>query len=169
MSADTAIQALKWITRPLDKLSAALASLLMGVIAILIIGQVVARYAFNSSIDLVLEVPRICFILIIYLAMPLAYREGMHVGMDLLSRLIPKKYLQFITRLTCLVVIAVIVQIIVLASDLMLQTWVQTMPTIDFPIGGFYAAVVYGSCHLLLHVFQSLIVGDFGQSAVMSE
>lgn len=141
----------------------------MGILTILIIAQVIARYAFNSSFDLVIEVPRISFIVIIYLAMPLAYRDGMHVGMDILSSIVPRKYIQTITRLTCLVMIGVIMQIIVLAFGLMFQTWEQYLPSINFPIGGFYAAIVFGSIHLLLHVFQTLIIGDFGQSTVMSE
>lgn len=169
LSQDLCLNILKRMARPFDVLATAVASIMMAILVTLIVAQVVARYGFNSSIDVVIEVPRIAFILIIYLAMPLAYREGMHVGMNFLTILLPSIYARAITRVMCIVMIGVIVQIIMLAYGLSQQTWDQYLPSIQFPSGAFYAVIVFSSIHLLFHVLQSLVLGSFGQSTAMSE
>lgn len=157
------------IARPIDRLSTFIVAVLMGIIAVLVFAQVVARYGFSSSFDAVQEIPRVSFILVVFLAMPLAYAKGMHVGMDLLSWIVPKTWYPAIARVVSIVMAVAMVLVIYFAILMSMRTWYQYLPSVDFPIGGFYAGVAYGAAHLLIHIARSFVEGHIEQTTTMAD
>lgn len=56
---------------------------------IMVFGNVVMRYAFNSGIQVSEEMSRYCFIWLTYLGAMVAMREGGHLGVDSLVKALP--------------------------------------------------------------------------------
>lgn len=58
----------------------------MVAMVIMVFGNVVLRYGFNSGIDISDEMSRYCFIWLTYIGAMLAMREGGHLGVDTLVK-----------------------------------------------------------------------------------
>lgn len=56
---------------------------------VMVFGNVVLRYGFNSGIDVSDELSRYCFIWLTYLGAMIAMREGGHLGVDTLIQHLP--------------------------------------------------------------------------------
>jgi TRAP-type C4-dicarboxylate transport system permease small subunit len=61
----------------------------MVAMVIMVFGNVVLRYGFNSGIDVSDEMSRYCFIWLTYLGAMIAMREGGHLGVDTLILRLP--------------------------------------------------------------------------------
>jgi TRAP-type transport system small permease protein len=61
----------------------------MGAMVVMVFGNVVLRYGFNSGIVVAEEMSRFCFIWLTYIGAMLAAREGGHLGVDTLVKWLP--------------------------------------------------------------------------------
>ncbi|MDP2257549.1 MAG: TRAP transporter small permease [Polaromonas sp.] len=61
----------------------------MVAMVVMVFGNVVLRYAFNSGLTVSDEMSRYCFIWLIYLGAMVAMREGGHLGVDTLVKHLP--------------------------------------------------------------------------------
>lgn len=106
---------------------------------ILVFGNVVLRYAFNSGITVSEEVARLLFLYSTFLGAIVAMRERLHLGVDSLVRRLP-----LLGKKLCLVTSHLLM---LFACALVLQgSWKQTMINlhVKLPVTGLSAAVVYG-------------------------
>lgn len=71
------------------KLLELLVVLCLVAMVVMVFGNVVLRYGFNSGIDVSDELSRYCFIWLTYLGAMLAMREGGHLGVDTLIQHLP--------------------------------------------------------------------------------
>ena len=69
----------------------------MVAMVVMVFGNVVLRYGFNSGIDVSDEMSRYCFIWLTYVGAMVAMREGGHLGVDTLI-----KHLPLLGKKTCL-------------------------------------------------------------------
>lgn len=73
----------------------------MVAMVIMVFGNVLLRYGFNSGIDVSDEMSRYCFIWLTYLGAMVAMREGGHLGVDTLVKHLPlfgKKFCLFLSE-----------------------------------------------------------------------
>lgn len=80
------------LQRPIDlffKLLEFLVVVCLVAMVVMVFGNVVLRYGFNSGIDISDELSRYCFIWLTYLGAMLAMREGGHLGVDTLIKHLP--------------------------------------------------------------------------------
>src|SRR3546814_1623691 len=70
-----------------DRVSMAVVTVCMAVLTTVLLLQVFFRYVLNDSIDWGWDVPRVCFIWMVLLSIPLGIRNNAHVGIDLLADL----------------------------------------------------------------------------------
>lgn len=77
---------------------AVLAALLLGMV-LMVFGNVVLRYAFNSGISVSEELSRFFFVWLTFIGAVLAAHEGAHLGVDMLLTRLSRK-----GRIACLVV-----------------------------------------------------------------
>jgi TRAP-type C4-dicarboxylate transport system permease small subunit len=131
----------------------------MAVLASVLILQVFFRYVMNDSLDWGNDVPRLAFIMIVVLSIPLAFRFNAHVGMDFdlaKLRFIGKAALNRFNALFMLVLFGTVAYY---ATQLASKTWDQMMPGLNVSVGMFYLSLAVGQAHCFLHVAKVLITG----------
>ena len=62
----------------------------MVAMVVMVFGNVVLRYGFNSGIDISEEMSRYCFIWLTYIGAMVAMREKSHVGVDIVVKALPR-------------------------------------------------------------------------------
>jgi TRAP-type C4-dicarboxylate transport system permease small subunit len=143
--ADRVLATAEWL------LVAALAAMVL-----MVFGNVVLRYAFDSGITVSEELSRFLFVWLTFLGAVAVMRQGGHLGFDLVSRALPRA-----GRQACRIV-----------SDLLMLgccgvflagAWSQTLlnlsnaaPVSGLPLGWAYAAAVASAAGLLLLIAADL-------------
>lgn len=95
------MQALQHVIDSFFRLLEFLIVVLMVAMVVMVFGNVVLRYGFNSGIDVSDEMARYCFIWLTYIGAMVAMREGSHLGVDTLVKHLPvggKKAALFISE-----------------------------------------------------------------------
>jgi TRAP-type C4-dicarboxylate transport system permease small subunit len=127
-------------------------ALLLAAMVVLVFGNVVARYGFNSGITLSEEISRWMFIWLTFLGAVIALKERGHLGMDMVVAKLPTA-----GKKICLVVGQVIMLYIV---GLMFKgSWEQAVINADVsaPVSGLPMAIVYAS-GLVFSALAGLII-----------
>lgn len=104
---------LKNLGKTMDHLFNGLIVFALAVMAILVFGNVVLRYAFNSGITWSEEMARFLFIWLVLLGAIMALKENAHLGVDMLIKRLPKplkKALYVISNLIVLFVLYLLVE-----------------------------------------------------------
>lgn len=129
----------------------------MTVMIVVVASQVFMRYALNSSIDWADEVSRMAFVWSIFIAIPLGIREGIHVGIDLLTSRMPPNLAVQVNRvmlaLSFVLMCVVVYQSVVVAY----QTWSERLGAINISSSYFFVAVIIGSAHSALHLLHLVL------------
>jgi TRAP-type C4-dicarboxylate transport system permease small subunit len=127
-----------------------LAFLLLAIV-VMVFGNVVLRYGFNSGIDISEELSRWCLVWITFIGAALALREGRHLGVDALVVRLTRRGRSvcfFITR-----VLMLVVSVLFFLGSLR-QTridWDVAAPVTGLSNGYFYGvAVLFGAAASLL-------------------
>ncbi len=95
------MQALQHVIDGFFRLLELLIVVLMVAMVVMVFGNVVLRYGFNSGIDISDEMARYCFVWLTYIGAMVAMREGGHQGVDTLVKRLPiggKKTALFISE-----------------------------------------------------------------------
>ena len=98
--------------------------LILAVMVVLVFGNVVLRYGFNSGIAISEEVARYLFIWLTFIGAVIALHEHAHLGVDSLLRALPRK-----GRVACVVAS----DLLMLATAVLLfhGSWKQTLINLD--------------------------------------
>jgi TRAP-type transport system small permease protein len=86
---------------------------ILGLMVILVFGNVVLRYGFNSGITFSEEVSRFLFIWMVFLGSVLMLRDNGHLGVHTFTKLLPKggkkvcKFISDVTTLGCCVMLSI--------------------------------------------------------------
>jgi TRAP-type C4-dicarboxylate transport system permease small subunit len=146
--------------------------LLLAAMVVLVFGNVVLRYGFNSGIAVSEEVSRYLFVWLIFLGAVVAMREHAHLGIDSLVRALPRK-----GKLLCVVVSDLLM---LFAVVLLFQgSWAQTkinmatksavaeIPLALLYMAGLVSSVLIGIL-ILRHLYQVLFVGVSDEQLILS-
>lgn len=147
-----------------------LIALCLAVMCVLVFGNVVLRYGFNSGITVSEELSRMCFVWLTFLGAIVVLREHGHLGVDMLVRRMPE-----IGRRVCL---AISHLIMLWMCWLMIQgSWVQTIinlhvtaPATELSMGLIYGiGVVFGvsAAAFLLHDLWLIVSGKLHGDALI--
>jgi len=132
----------------------------MAVLTIVVVLQVFYRYVLNDSLRWGWDIPRLCFIWVLLLSIPLGIRYNAHVGIDMVVQ-----YFNPVAKRVTLVFNAIFMLVLsatagyyafVLARD----TWDQMMPGINLSVGLFYVGLAVGQVHTCLHVGRIIMTGN---------
>jgi TRAP-type C4-dicarboxylate transport system permease small subunit len=121
------------------KLLKIMIALFLAIMVVLVFGNVVLRYAFNSGITVSEEISRWLFVWLTFLGAIIAMREHGHLGVDSLVKRLPAR-----GRRACLIVSLLLM---LYATWLLLQgSWDQTLINWDVaaPASGLSTGLFYG-------------------------
>lgn len=132
----------------------------MAVLTIVVVLQVFYRYILNDSLRWGWDIPRLCFIWVILLSIPLGIRYNAHVGIDIVvQRFGPaakRAVLVFNAFFMMLLSVAAAYYAVLLAN----HTWDQMMPGINLSVGLFYVGLAIGQIHTCMHIARILMTGQ---------
>ena len=138
------------------KLLKILIALFLAIMVVLVFGNVVLRYAFNSGITVSEEVSRWLFVWLTFLGAIVALRQHGHLGVDALVRRLPNA-----GKRACLIV----TQILMLYATwlLLAGSWKQTLINLDVTApatglsnGWFYGIGVFFASSLLIMIARMM-------------
>lgn len=133
---------------------------LLAMVAI-VAAEVFGRYVVGASIGWADEVARLAFVWTIFLAIPLGIRLGSHIGIDIVTKLLPpvgRELLMRAAMLASALVLAIVAyQSVVLAID----QWDERMPSLPVSAQLFIVAVAIGAAHSTLHLLRIAAFGAY--------
>jgi TRAP-type transport system small permease protein len=146
----------------MDRMMGALARLLEYVIAaalavmvVLVFGNVVMRYAFNSGITVSEEVSRWLFIWVTFLGGVVALRDGAHLGVDMLVARLPAWGRRACLGLTKAMMLTILAMLFKGALDQVKINWDVTAPTT-----GASMAIVHSAALVFATLAGAILVYD---------
>ena len=148
---DLVDRVLRGYTRALDMLG----GLFLAIMVVLVFGNVVLRYAFNSGLTISEEVSRWLFVWLTFMGAVVALREHGHLGTDALVSRLPR-----LGKKICLVLAQVAMLYV---SWLLLQgSWVQAEINWDTeaPVTGASVAIFYASGVMLGISSMAILLRD---------
>lgn len=132
-----------------------LLAVLLTAMVILVFGNVVLRYAFNSGLVVSEELSRIFFVWIVFLGAALAMAEHGHIGIDTIVRRVPRPVAKAMIVVSCV--------LILFCAGLLVQgSYIQSVinltvvtPATGLPMTVFYAAgLFFGIAAIVIVLFD---------------
>lgn len=123
---------------------------------VIVSGQVVLRYVFNSSLDWSDEISRLLFVWSMFLAIPLGIREGAHVGVELLTAHLPAVPRALMAKGCALLAAALMAVVVWQSVKVAWLTWDEMMQSLNVSANWFLVPVAVSAVHCFLHLVQLL-------------
>ena len=131
----------------------------MAVLTSVLAIQVFFRYVLNSSLTWGWDVPRVCFVWVVLLAIPLGLKRNVHVGIDLVIGNLSASGRRALYRINAVLMAALMVVVAYFGMFLARATWDQLLPGLDLTVGVFYVALIICAVHSLLHLARLIWTG----------
>jgi len=125
---------------------------LLGVMATLVIGNVISRYAMSHSFPWVEEATRYMMIWAAFLGAGPALRVGGHIAIDTLQASVPMPVARLLRALIVGIVAATLVTLIWLGIEYVEFAWYQESPVLGWSLGKVYLALPLGAALMLVHL-----------------
>ena len=160
----TIVDAYFWLLR-------AVIAVLLAAMVVLVFGNVVLRYGFNSGIAVSEELSRWLFVWMVFLGAIIGMKEHAHLGVDSLVKVLPplgRKVCYGLSHLLMLYAAALLTE----------GSWKQTVlnsdtvaPASGLSVGLFYAAgIVFGasSCVIIVYELYRLVTGQIADADLIA-
>lgn len=136
------------MTKVFDRIGALLETviaLLLGAMVVMVFGNVVLRYAFNSGIMVSEEVARWCFVWLTFLGAIVALKDNAHLGVDLVVKLLPRAGQRVCLVLTEIIELGLCAFMFYGAWEITKINLHVSAPTTRLPVAIFYSVgMVFG-------------------------
>jgi TRAP-type C4-dicarboxylate transport system permease small subunit len=163
-----ALKPLAAVLAAIDRLAEGGLIALMVVMIAVVSVQVVLRYVFNGSIGWADETSRLAFVWSVFLAIPICAREGLHVGVELLTSRLPAGAQEGLVRVMALGSSGLMLMVAYQAAIIARDQWDETMASVPISSAWFVVAVGVGVAHTALHMLWIALNGKPGQSELVS-
>ncbi len=147
------------------RLAEALLAAALAAMVVMVFGNVVLRYAFDSGITVSEELSRFLFVWLTFLGAVVVMGRGGHLGFDLVARALPRS-----GQRACRIVSDLLM--LVCCGVFLKGAWAQTLlnlgnaaPVSGVPLGWAYAAAVVAGLGLGLLVLADLAAALLGRDA----
>lgn len=132
---------------------------------VLVFGNVVLRYGFNSGISISEELSRIMFVWLTFLGAVVAMKEHAHLGIDTLTKRLSPNAQKFCVVVTSLLVLGV-------CGLILIGSWQQAVinmgtefPATGMPVAVQYAAGIVASVGIGAYLVRNIYVVLIGQAS----
>jgi TRAP-type transport system small permease protein len=154
------IRAFRLAIRSVDWLAERTVVAMMAAMLAIVSSQVFMRYVLNRSLDWADEAATLLFVWTVFLALPLALRNGGHIVMELLlssvSRANRDRLYRAMAVLSSLMMAVVAREAFVLAAD----NWDDVIPSLHLSGGLYYVPVGLGMAHTALRALEISLAGE---------
>lgn len=117
----------------------------LAIMAVLVFGNVVLRYAFNSGIAISEELSRLLFVWLIFLGAILASAQHAHIGFDSLAKSLPPTVRKLLVVVTGVLMLAAAVIFVIGGWEQTKINLDNSYPVLGISYGWLYAvAIVFG-------------------------
>lgn len=154
------------LVRHADRATAALGGTAAAVMVLVVVVEVVARYAFNSSFSFSNELARLLFVWTIFLGTPMALVRGRHVGIRLVDAVVPAAAARLVFRLMCLAAAGVMLVVLVYSWTAMVDNWDQRLNALPVSMSLFYAPMPIG---MALSIFYLVLMAWSDRRALLED
>lgn len=144
----------------MDRVQAAVEGLLclaLAAMVVMVFGNVVLRYAFDSGITVSEELSRYLFVWITFLGALAVMREGGHLGFDLIARALPRAGRQACRIVSDLLTLLCCVVLLRGAWSQTLLNMTNAAPVSGVPLGWVYAAAVVCGAGMIVLTVADLV------------
>lgn len=136
----------------LKRINAAVLVAMIGAMVILVFGNVVARYVFNSSLIWIEELSQYLMVWVTFLGAGLAFTQGRHVAVEFLQDVVPDPIGGVIRGVVLLLSLVFLAAITVLGLQFVAFAWGQETPAMNIPFGIPYLAIPIGALLFAVHI-----------------
>lgn len=119
----------------INRLEESLIAILLAAMTLITFSQVVARYFFNSGAVWALELTTYLFAWLVLFGMSYGVRVGAHIGVDVVTRLLPSTWQRIFAILAALLCMAYCVLLIIGGAEYVYKIYELGIPSEDLPIG----------------------------------
>jgi TRAP-type C4-dicarboxylate transport system permease small subunit len=128
----------------------------LGLMVVLVFGNVVLRYGFNSGISISEEAARYLFVWLTFMGAIVAMKEHGHLGVDTLVSRLPGGGKRFCAVLADLVMLGCCVLLLIGSTRQTIINMGNAAPVSGIPVGVMHAAAVVASVGLIIVIGQHL-------------
>ena len=125
---------------------------LLGVMAVLVAGNVISRYAFSHSFSWVEEATRYMMIWAAFLGAGPALRVGGHIAVETLVQALPPGGARALRSLLVMVMALTLAVLVWLGFEYVAFAWEQESPVLGWSLGKVYLAIPLGAVLALAHL-----------------
>jgi TRAP-type transport system small permease protein len=127
----------------IDKVIEAFAIILIIAMVLIVFGQVMTRKLFNFVFFWSEEVTLLCLTWFSFIGIAIGFREKLHIGMDVLENLLPKKYLQILDRIIDIATFGFGLYMIIYGTQFSILMSESTLPATKLPNSVQYIVVPF--------------------------
>lgn len=130
----------------------------LGMIIVLVFADVIARFAFSTSIAVANELARFCFVYMIYFGVSYAIREKRHMRVTLLLDLIPEKAARWVYAAAEFVFLIYSVAVCWLGVVITQQAFERgkILSSTEWPLGVLYFAIILSGALSVMRLCVSI-------------
>ncbi len=121
--------------------------------------QVVSRYVLLAPLAWSEELARYCFVWIVFLGATLGLEQGVHIGVDILTTLLPLTLQRWLQRLNEVLILAFTLVIIAASLPVIEANRLQYSPAMGFQMAKVYLAIPLGMAVMALLILGKLAEG----------
>lgn len=140
----------------LERIEGSFCGLLTGVMTLLIFGDVVLRYAFNSPIGWSDELALLFFTWLVFLGSAVGLSRRAHISIDTLVQMLPPAFRPVVAAIADFLILIILVVLIYYGILLCAITVKVPTPSLGVPVALVYAAAPIGALLMLVHHLQHL-------------
>lgn len=146
------IETLKGLVGAVDRAAYVIILAAMAGMTVMVAAQVFFRYALSSSIDSADELSRLFFIWAMFMAIPHGIKLGIHVGIDLIVRMLSANLQQVLFRLMSASGAVLMALVFYFTIYVTADKWQEMMPTLQLTAAVYYIPILLSAGHSFLHL-----------------
>lgn len=149
----------------------AVIAVLLAAMVVLVFGNVLLRYGFNSGIAVSEELSRWLFVWMVFLGAIIGMKEHAHLGVDSLLKALPPFGRKVCYGLSHVLMLYASVLLTEGAWKQTVLNWDTVAPASGLSVGLFYAAgIVFGasSCAIVVHELYRLVTGQIAAADLIA-
>jgi len=124
-----------------------------GIMTIVVVTEVILRYAFGHSLYFAEELSRLTFVWGGFLAISVALRKGIHASVALVVDLLPRTPKRYVTLFSHATVLFFLLFIFFSSLTVLPHQWIQFTPTLEIRMFWFYLSVPVGVGLMIIQLF----------------